>query len=141
MKTQRFLIAYEGTFSDGRSLNAVEIKAMVDNFNYEELIVPVTYAHYSWSPLLSEVIALGCDVIDYRIHLYAEIKVTDELKEIAGRKLTYHLTPEVMPGERNNYALTRLVGVGVTQNPIIPGLDILQFDRVNHENAILRSGQ
>lgn len=141
MKTQRFLIAVEGTFADVRSLNAEEIRAMVANFNYEELLVPVTYAHYSWSPLLSEVVALGCDVIDSRIHLYAEIKVTEELKEIAGRALIHNLAPEVMPGEGNNDSLTRLVGVGVTQNSIIPGMDVLQFDRANHENAILRSGK
>ncbi len=141
VRTQRFLIAYEGTFAEGRSLNAKEIRAMVANFNYEELMVPVTYAHYSWSPLLSEVVALGCDVIDHRMHLYAEVRVTEELKEIASRKLNHHLSPEVMPGEKNNDSLTRLFGVGVTQNSIIPGLDVLQFDRENHENVILRSGQ
>lgn len=114
---------------------------MVANFNYEKLLVPVTYAHYCWSPLLSEVVALGCDAINHQMHLYAEIKVTEELKEIAGRALIHHLVPEVMPGEGNNDSLTILCGVGVTQNSIIPGLDVLQFDRANHENTIFRSGK
>ncbi|EMW7539656.1 hypothetical protein AAFO39_004331, partial [Salmonella enterica] len=54
MKTQRFLIATEGTF-DGRQISAEAIRSVLANFIAGGMTLPVVYDFYDWSPALSEV--------------------------------------------------------------------------------------
>lgn len=135
MKTQRFLIAVEGGTKDGRTISAVEIAAMAKNFDYEGRVIPVTYDYFKWSPMLSEVVGIGTENVYGKLSLYVEVNATEELREIAERKVDHYLAPAI--NGCNSWAT--LVEVAVTQYSTIYDVDKLQFERGNHANAILRS--
>lgn len=128
MITLRLLIATDGVFKDGRSLTATEIVAMENNFNLEGQLIPVTYDYYEWSPTLSEVVSVSTEVVDHKMRLYVEVKATKELQEIAERKVDHYLVPCIFM-ESKDQSSAKLINVSITQNPLIPGLDKLQFEK------------
>lgn len=130
MKTQRFLIATEGTF-DGRKISSDAIRAVLANFISGCVTIPVVYDFYDWSPALSEVVALAVDCDGKKMHLYAEVYATEELQQMAERHVDYFLAPAILSINECDTA-SRLVSVGLTKDPLIPGLDKLQFSRANH---------
>lgn len=133
MKTQRFLIATEGNFA-GRTISAEEICAMGKNFISAGVTVPVVYEFFEWSPVLSEVVSVAVDSDGEKMCLYVEVNVTGELQEVIERKVDHFLVPAIL-AVNNDAVSATLVRVGVTKNPIIPGLEKLQFTEANHPHG------
>ncbi|EAY0905919.1 hypothetical protein LHQ53_004083 [Salmonella enterica] len=96
MKTQRFLIATEGTF-DGRQISAEAIRSVLANFIAGGMTLPVVYDFYDWSPALSEVVALAVDSDGEKMHLYAEVFATEELSNFLFVHLYSFALVKVMP--------------------------------------------
>ncbi|EDE2211660.1 TPA: hypothetical protein KEY07_003056 [Citrobacter freundii] len=130
MKTQRFLIATEGTF-DGRQISAEAIRSILANFIAGGVTLPVVYDFYDWSPALSEVVALAVDSDGEKMRLYAEVCATEELQQMAVRHVDYFFVPAIMSTNECD-TTARLVSVGLTKDPLIPGLDKMQFCSANH---------
>ena len=130
MKTQKFLIATEGTFQ-GRHISAECIDSILNNFISGGQTIPVVYDFLDWSPALSEVVALAVDTDGEKKRLYAEIRATKELQQMAERQVDYFAVPAILCVD--GVAIhSRLVSVGVTKDSLIPGLDGLQFSKANY---------
>lgn len=134
MKTQRFLIATEGTF-DGRQISAEAIRSILANFIAGGVTLPVVYDFYDWSPTLSEVVALAVDSDGEKMCLYAEVCATEELQQMAVRHVDYFLVPAILSINECD-TTAHLVSVGLTKDPLIPGLNKMQFCSANHAYRI-----
>jgi len=130
MQKQRFLIATEGTFH-GRQISSECIDSILGNFISGGATIPVVYDFYDWSPALSEVLALYVDSDGGKKRLYVEVRATEELQDMAARDVDYFLAPAILCIDGID-SHSRLTAVGITKDPVIPGMDKMQFSKANH---------
>ncbi|CAI0810306.1 Phage capsid scaffolding protein (GPO) serine peptidase [Serratia proteamaculans] len=127
-KSKWFLVAIEGVTTDGRIINAAQLKQMATNFNPDLFNVGVC-VEFDDRKNLSEVIEVALGSRGGKVALMARIVDTPSLRELSesAEKHQKQIYPAIAMIERDE--ISQLHGIGITSTPSVLNTDPLIFDK------------
>ncbi|HDG4082620.1 TPA: GPO family capsid scaffolding protein [Staphylococcus aureus] len=127
-KSKWFLVAIEGVTTDGRVINAEQLKQMATNFNPDIFSVRVSI-EFDDRKALSEVIEVALGSRGGKLALMARIVDTPSLRDFSelAQKYQKQIYPAIAMMDRDK--VSQLYGIGITSNPTVLDTDPLVFDK------------
>lgn len=127
-KSKWFLVAIEGTTTDGRVITADQLRQMATNFNPDLFSVSVSIG-FDDRKTLSEVIEVALGSRGGKVALMARIVETPSLRDFveSAQKYQKQFYPAIAMMIRDEGS--QLHGIGITSDPTVLDTDPLVFDK------------